>query len=68
MFATANSMAMNNPYGPSLLPIWVIIMIVLCVVIFAALGVWGFFVIWNALKNKKDEQISEENTAVTENE
>lgn len=56
LYATANSMAMNNPFGPTLLPIWVIIMICICVAIFVGLAVWGFFMIWRAVKATKADE------------
>lgn len=56
LYATANSMAMNNPFGPMLLPVWVITMYCVCAGIFACLAGWGVFVVLRAVKASKKEQ------------
>lgn len=56
LYTVANSNAMNNPYGPMLLPMWVIWMIIIMAVIFAGICVWGFFVIFPAVKRKRAEK------------
>jgi beta-glucosidase len=54
LYVVANSNAMNNPYGPMLLPQWVVTMIIVMAVITAGLGVWGYFVIRKAYRKQPE--------------
>lgn len=55
LYTVANSNGMNNPYGPMLMPMWVVWMLIIMAVIFAGLCVWGFFVIRSGIKKKKSQ-------------